>query len=853
MSKHFRLGTVNNSAILLVICLSLVSLSAHALTLTGAQSRKVHGTAGTYDLAINRTAAISGAITVESRIIGAGHTIVFQFDAAITAPGTVTTFDVTNAPIGTAAVAQSGNDVVVTLTDVADNRRVRIDLTGVNGTLNASIAIGFLSGDINNSFSVNASDISAIKARSGQTVSVAANNFIYDINASGAINSSDISAVKSRSGVSLGTTGPPSVSLSASAAQVGVAASLNANASVGAGGSIGRVEFYEGTARLGESTAAPYAFSWKPVVEGPTAVSAKVTDGNGAVSFSSVVNVAVGAHPQADAARLLAQATFGASQTEISRVALLTPAAYLDEQFAIGQTSHLTTVRNYPTYPTAPYAAMMPSIWKQYFEAPDQLRQRVVFALSQILVISMGNNTIQDQACGPAAYLDLLGANAFGNFRDVIKGVTLSPAMGVYLDMKGSAKAEPAPYNTIPSENYARELMQLFTIGTVMLNADGSVQFDGGGKPINTYSETDAQEVARALTGWNFAGQLQTDQYKWLYPDVPYPRDAASAAKACTAWSTPMAPWLTTYRVFDSSVNGSHSVTGGAHDVGAKTLLTYPGSAAFSQTVPAGQTPDKDVDDVVNNLFNHPNVGPFIGEQLIMRLVTSNPSGAYVTRISNVFNNNGIGVRGDMKAVIRAILLDPEARTTRSAQPNSYGKLREPVLRFVQLHRAFDAKIPNGDYAGIYDLTSSDSLGQNPLRAPSVFNYYHPDYSPSGPLGTAQLFGPEFEITNSATLSGFMDFSKYGIIGGFNSSGSDPNKWIKPNYDAYIALANDPAAMVDALSVTLLSAGISGQFRTQLIDIVTKLTDSNATTQATERFKTALWLMFSSPEYSIQK
>ena len=852
MTRNFRFAAAKSSALLFTI-LSLTAMSAEALTLTGAQSRKVHGAAGTYNLAIDRTAPIGGAITVESRVIGTGHIIVFQFDAPITAAGTASAFDANNALIGTATTASSGNDVLVTLTNVPDNRRVRIDLAGVNGTLASSLSIGFLSGDINSSFSVNASDISAIKARSGQTVTVAANNFIFDINVSGAINSSDISAVKSRSGVSLGTGGPPSVSLSAPTAQVGVAAPLNAAASAGTGGNIARVEFYEGSTKLGESSTAPYAFSWKPVIEGPTVVSAKVIDGTGAFSFSSALNVAVNAHPKADAARLLAQATFGASQTEISRVALMTPAAYLDEQFAIGQTSHLATVRNYPTYPTAPYAAMAPSIWKQYFEAPDQLRQRVVFALSQIMVISMTNNTIQDQACGPAAYLDLLGVNAFGNFRDLLKGITLSPAMGVYLDMKGSAKAEPAPYNTIPSENYARELMQLFSIGTVMLNADGSVQFDAGGKPINTYSEEDAQEVARALTGWNFALQNQTDQYKWLYPDVPYPNGVASADKACNAWSTPMAPWLTTYRVFDSSANGSHSVTGGAHDTGAKALLTYPGAAAFSQTVPAGQTPDKDVDDVVNNLFNHPNVGPFIGEQLIMRLVTSNPSGAYVARISNVFNNNGAGVRGDMKAVVRAILLDPEARTSRSAQPNSYGKLREPVLRFTQLHRAFDAKIPNGDYAGIYDLSSSDSLGQSPLRAPSVFNYYHPDYSPSGPLGTAQLFGPEFEITNSATISGFMDFSKFGIIGGFNSSGSDPNKWIKPNYDAYIALANDPAAMVDALSVTLLSAGISGQFRTQLIDIVTKLTDSNATTQATERFKTALWLMFSSPEYSIQK
>ena len=169
------------------------------------------------------------------------------------------------------------------------------------------------------------------------------------------------------------------------------------------------------------------------------------------------------------------------------------------------------------------------------------------------------------------------------------------------------------------------------------------------------------------------------------------------------------------------------------------------------------------------------------------------------------------------------------------------------------MHRAFDARMSGGNYASIYDLGSSDSLGQSPLHAPSVFNFYHPDYSPSGPLGQAQLYGPEFEIANSATISGFMDFSKFGIIGGFNQSSTDATKRLQPVYDSYIAIANTPAAMVDAMSVTLLSAGISAQFRAQLIDVATKLTDSNAATQATERFKTVLWLIMNSPEYSIQK
>jgi uncharacterized protein (DUF1800 family) len=554
--------------------------------------------------------------------------------------------------------------------------------------------------------------------------------------------------------------------------------------------------------------------------------------------------------PQADAARLLSQATFGATLAEINRVNSIGAAAYINEQLAIPATSHLSTVRNDPNYPLAPYAVMMPSIWKQYFEAPDQLRQRVANALSQILVISQQNNTVGDQPCGTAAYLDMLGRNAFGNFRNLLKEMTVSPAMGEYLDMKQSAKADSV-LGSMANENYARELLQLFSIGTVMLNQDGSVQFNAG-KPVPSYTETTVQEFARALTGWTFAGQDQTLSYRWLYPDVPYPADTSKpgqAEKACVAWSSPMVPWKgAKYKSSDDK----REITGQPHDSGAKTLLVYPGSAGFKQSVPANQTPEQDLEDVIDNVFNHPNVGPFIAEQLIQRLVTSNPSGAYVSRVASVFNNNGAGVRGDMQAVVKAVLLDFEARLPAASQPNSYGKLREPVMRFTQLHRAFGAKMQNG-YYNIYDLGSSDSLGQSPLRAPSVFNFYHPDFAPSGVLSNAGLIGPEFEITNSATISGFMDFSKYGIIGGFGQYESDTGKWLKPDYSAYIAQAPNPAQMVDTLNLVLLAGSMSSQFKAQLVDVATKLTDSNVTTQNTERFKTVLWLILNSPEYSIQK
>lgn len=552
--------------------------------------------------------------------------------------------------------------------------------------------------------------------------------------------------------------------------------------------------------------------------------------------------------PLADAARLLSQATFGATLDEINRTSNIGPAAWIEEQFNKSQTSHLTTVRNDPNYPAQPWGVLMPSIWKQYFEADDQLRQRMAYALSQIMVISNLNNRVGDQACAGGSYLDMLGRNAFGNFKDLLKEMTLSPAMGEYLDMKGSAKAD-AVLNSIPSENYARELLQLFAIGTVMLNQDGSVQFGANGKPVDTYTEETAQEFARALTGWMFAGQDQTKPWRWLYPDVPYPTDAVSGEKACVAWSSAMQPWTATYRSSDDK----RDIVGGAHDTGAKTLLTYPGSDGFKKTLPAGQTAQQDLDDVITNIFNHPNIGPFIGEQLIQRLVTSNPSGGYVARVAAAFNNNGSGVRGDMRAVVRAILLDPEARAPITSQSDNYGKLREPVVRFVQFHRSFNARPANGSYAHLWDFTTSDALGQNPLRSPSVFNFYHPDFAPGGRLSRAGLVGPEFEITNSATLSGFMDFSKWAIINGFGQYESDTSKWVKPNYDTLISLAPTPSSMVETMNVLLMSGSMSAQFKASLIDVATKLTDSNAATQSAERVKTVLWLILNSPEYSIQK
>ncbi len=558
------------------------------------------------------------------------------------------------------------------------------------------------------------------------------------------------------------------------------------------------------------------------------------------------VNVPAASMTRNDASRLLTQTTFGSTQAEIARVSNLGASAYIAEQISTPQSLYLPQVRANADYPERSWAVMSGLLWKQYFEANDQLRQRVVNALSQILVISLNQNTLLDQPCATGGYLDLLGRHAFGNFRDILRDVTMSPAMGDYLDMKQSGKAD-AVLNSIPNENYARELLQLFSIGTVMLNIDGTTQLVNG-KTVETYSEATAQNLARALTGWTFANQDQAKTWRWLYPDVPYPMDTASGEKACVAWSTPMQPWTSAYRAADNK----RDIAGPAHDTGAKALLVYPGSSNFKQNLPAGQTAEKDLEDAIDNVFNHPNVAPFITAQLIQRLVTSNPTGGYVRRVATVFNNNGAGVRGDMKAVITAILMDEEARAPLEKQQSFFGKVREPVMRFTQAHRAFGGKMAGGSYSSIWDLSGSDAIGQGPLRAPSVFNFYHPDFAPTGPIETAKLVGPEFEITNSATIGGFADFSKWGILGGFGA-GDEASKRTNPDYSFYTSLSGNPLVMVEALNMTFMAGQMSAKFKSDMVDVATKLTDSNASNQARDRVYQVLWHILNSPEYTVQK
>ncbi len=548
-----------------------------------------------------------------------------------------------------------------------------------------------------------------------------------------------------------------------------------------------------------------------------------------------------------DAARFLRQATFGATRDDIEALIHEGYDAWLARQFALPMVSHVDTVKADPYLIDSAWYVTNQSIWKQFFTGQDQLRQRVGYALSQIYVVSLANGFVANSPCGAAGYLDTLNRDAFGNWRDLLRDVTLHPIMGEYLSMKESAKADSV-LKTQPDENYAREVMQLFSVGLVQLDPDGTPRVDSNGKRIPAFTEDTVKGFAKALSGWTFGGQDQTKPWRWLYPDIWDEDPEIAVQKGCAAWTRPMEPWLANY----ASADGSRELTGPAHDRSVKQLLVYPG-APFT-TLPANQSPAKDLDDVLENVLRHPNVGPFIGRQLIQRMVTSNPSPAYVARVAQAFADNGSGVRGDLKAVIRAVLLDPEARSLAARDAPTFGKLSEPVVRFVQLHRAFNARKANGYYDLRGGLNSPTQLNQSPLFAPSVFNFFHPDFMPTGPLTQNGLVGPEFEIATSTAISGFAEFSKTDIIDGFEHRSGDASERIVPDYTYYASLAADPAVLLDELDLVLTGGAMSAQAKAQIAQSIgTIVIAGDALAQGRERLRTALWLIVNTPDYLVER
>ncbi len=546
----------------------------------------------------------------------------------------------------------------------------------------------------------------------------------------------------------------------------------------------------------------------------------EVKDTNGQAAADAVRLVAAAGPPpppptgttQKDAARLMVQATYGPTLLEIDSIAAKGAATWIDEQLALPSTySHLnylqTWLRNNPTEGD-PRGAMQESIWQQAIKGNDQLRQRMAFAWSEIFVIS--SFRIFD-AQGVSAYMDVLTKNAFANYRTLLESVTLNQAMGIYLDMLRSDKEDPATGRQ-PNENYPREVLQLFSIGLEELNQDGTVKVDGTGKAIPTYDQDVVLGFAKAFSGWSYgSAPLADGNFYGYYPD-PLPANY---------WSAPMQAYP------------------GHHSTGTKLLLR-------GTTLPAGQTAAKDLKDALDNIFNHPNVGPFIGKQLIMRLVTSNPTPAYVSRVAAVFNNNGAGVRGDMKAVIKAILKDTEARSTVSAANARFGKQREPVVRYGNLVRAFNGASTSGRFGFRYLDSIEYAIGQSHFTSPSVFNFFAPDYAPQGPIADANLVAPEFQITTDTQIIASSNSMKYLI---FYGSGADDATRVNLNFANVQSLAADPAALVDKLDLLLTAGNLTPATRTAVITAVS----AYPAAQLKERTQAAVYLIALSPDFVIQK
>jgi uncharacterized protein (DUF1800 family) len=446
-------------------------------------------------------------------------------------------------------------------------------------------------------------------------------------------------------------------------------------------------------------------------------------------------------------------------------------------------------------------------IWfRNSIRGPDQLRQRVAFALSEIMVVSQ-QSALQNMPYALADYYDMLARNAFGDFRQLMQDVTLHPAMGVYLNMLGNQKPDAAN-NIRPDENYARELLQLFTVGLVELNADGTVRKGTDGVPLPTYDQSVIEGFANVFTGWNYAGSATFAQARRTLANQIVPMQAYPEQ----------------------------------HSPLAKKLLQYPG--ATKPNLPAGQSPQQDLADALDNIFNHPNVGPFISKQLIQKLVTSNPSPEYVARVTAKFNNDGTGKRGNLAAVVKAILLDAEARP--ASVSAATGKVKEPLLRLTQLWRAYGAQAANGQYR-IGNINAV--FGQGPLQSPSVFNFFSPFYAPPGEISDQGLVAPELQIATEY-LNTTVTNTFYNVIFFWNSTvpGLAANA-IVMDFSQEATLAGDSEALVNRVAEKLLGGTISPTLKAEAKGAVERV----PVTSAGQRVSEAMYLIATSPEYVVSR
>ncbi|WP_326539750.1 DUF1800 domain-containing protein [Pseudorhodoferax sp.] len=529
----------------------------------------------------------------------------------------------------------------------------------------------------------------------------------------------------------------------------------------------------------------------------------------------------------AAASRLLQQATFGATDADITAVKAQGAGAWLDAQMALprGQrawdwmeANGYAAIDARALYDGGGPTAESALAWAAATQ-PDGMRQRVALALTEYFVVSALIPAMPWTGMGMAHYWDQLQDHAFGNFRTLLEAMTLNPAMGAWLNMRGNLKEDPA-IGRVPDENYAREVMQLFTVGLVQLNLDGTPRTGADGQPLPTYTQDDVTQLARVLTGWDWWDDGRRFFVALTNNDRPYPEFTRRAM------------------VFDAS----------RHSTRASTVM--------GRGIAAGADGVARLKAALDILFEHPNVGPFFGRQMIQRLVTSNPSPAYVARVAAAFNDNGAGVRGDLKAVWRAILLDTEASGAASLQSTTHGKVREPMVRVLQWLRTFGARSRGGRWEWPFPYGSPTNwYGQRPFVAPSVFNWFRPGYVPPGTaMAAAGATAPEFQIVNESTVSQWANAIDDLNLGAGTTSHAGGD--FEVGLAAERALAHDAAALVQRLNLLLAAGQISAtnvHRITEILELGTPVPATAGDDMRRWRVIAAITLVMTCPEYIVQK
>jgi uncharacterized protein (DUF1800 family) len=464
-------------------------------------------------------------------------------------------------------------------------------------------------------------------------------------------------------------------------------------------------------------------------------------------------------------------------------------------------------------------------IWNQLLTGSNSVRKRVALALSEFFVVSLEANLRIWPSSAIGAYWDILKEGAFGNYRDLLEAITLNVAMGLYLNTHGNRKADP-DRGRVPDENFGREVMQLFSIGLFELNIDGTERLDGSGNPIETYDNDDVTGIAKVFTGYNYnyEGGI-TFSSPPGQPDRNIP-EARLVRNPMTADNTLHLP-----------------DRGDQHSLEEKSFL--------GTTIAAGTGAGESLAQAMDTLFNHPNVGPFFGKQMIQRLVTSNPSPAYVQRVAETFNDNGSGTRGDLRAVFKAILLDDEALSAQSLEDPTFGKLREPMLRFAQWGRTFGAESESSAWIVPNLSDRSNRLGQSPLRSPSVFNFFRPGFIPANSQAAERdLLAPEFQLVNETTAAAYVNFMERTIDGrGF---------WVndvKATYTSELDIADDTTALIDRLNLLLTAGQLSEATRSTIADALNaqEVSATSSDEDKLAQVHRAVLLVMISNDYLVQR